>query len=61
MIHERKNPNKLDNIKIKKSFLSSVPVQKLKETTVWENVFANHIAKKGLPSRIHEELSYIDS
>ena len=50
--------NKWDLIKIKSFCMAKENNIKMKrETTVWENIFANDISDKGLISKIYKELT----
>ena len=50
--------NKWDLIKIKSFCMAKENSTKLeRETTVWENIFANDISDKGLISKIYKELT----
>ena len=48
--------NKWDFIKIKSFCMAKENISKMKrETTVWENIFANDTSDKGLISKIYKE------
>ena len=50
--------NKWDLIKIKSFCMAKENIIKMKrESTVWENIFANDTSDKGLISKIYEELT----
>ena len=50
--------NKQDLIKLKSFCMSKEKSIKMKrETTIWENIFANDTSDKGLISKIYKELT----
>ena len=50
--------NKWDFTKIKSFYTTKENISKMKrEPTIWENIFANGISKKGLISKIYKELT----
>ena len=54
--------NKWDFIKIKSFCMAKENISKTKrETTVWENIFANDTSDKGLISKIYKELTGLHS
>ena len=52
----RKKINKWDLIKIKSLCIATENSKMKRETTVWENIFANFASGKGLFSKIYKEL-----
>ena len=54
--------NKWDLAKIKSFCMAKEKSIKIKrETTIWENIFANHTSDKGLISKIYKELTQLHS
>ena len=50
--------NKWDLIKIKSFCMAKENIRKMKrESSVWENIFANDTSDKGLISKIYKELT----
>lgn len=45
---------------INKNFYKDLAKKMKRQTTDWENVFANHISNKGLGSRITKQLSKLN-
>ena len=50
--------NKWDLIKIKSCCMAKENSIKIRESTLWENIFANDISDKGLISKIYKEIIY---
>ena len=57
-----KKINKWDYIKLKKFFTAKKTIKKMKrQPTKWEKIFAHHIPKKGLISKVYKELTQLNS
>ena len=54
----KKRINKWNFIKIKRFCTAKENISKMKrESTIWENIFANDTSDKGLVSKIYKELT----
>ena len=49
--------NKWDYIKLKSFYTAKENIIKIRESTVWENIFANDTSDKCLISKVYEELT----
>ena len=54
--------NKWDNIKLKSFCTAKDTISRTKRhPTVWENIFVNDVSNKGLTSKIHKELTCLNT
>ena len=54
--------NKRDYIKLKSFCMAKEKISRMKrESTIWENMFANNTSDKGLASTIYKELTWLNT